>query len=161
MLLYNAWGSHGAFLATATTKDPTTGPGGWTRYGPVFPEHAKLDGWPGKSGSIVSMPAPGPHYMIWSCATALRITPSIGRSMVRARCCRRVERWLRDCRCAFVAISTNPARAPPLSRPNIPSDPAYQVRLGVPLLRGLPVVRCDSKNKFQKKSSRVASPSAC
>ena len=80
--MYNAWGSHGAFLAVATTKDPTHGPGGWIRHGPVFPEHAKLDGWPGKSGSIVSMPAPGPHFLIWSCARALRITPSVGRSMV-------------------------------------------------------------------------------
>jgi hypothetical protein len=31
----------------------------------------------------VLMPAPGPHFLIWSCAKKLRITPSIGRSTVR------------------------------------------------------------------------------
>lgn len=81
-LIYNAWGDHGAFVAVATTADPTTGPKGWTRYGPIFPIDTKLDGWPGKSGSIVLM-ASGPHYLIWSCAKKLRITPSIGRSTVR------------------------------------------------------------------------------
>ena len=65
----------------ATTKDPTK-QAGWTRHGPIFPKDAKVDGWPGKSGSIVSM-ASGPHYVIWSCASALRITPSVGRSMLR------------------------------------------------------------------------------
>ena len=57
-LIYNAWGAEGAFVAAATTRDPTTGPGGWTRHGPVFPVHAKIDGWPGKSGSIVSGGSP-------------------------------------------------------------------------------------------------------
>jgi predicted GH43/DUF377 family glycosyl hydrolase len=82
-LIYNAWGSKGAFVAAATTKDPTTGPAGWTRHGPIFPIDDRFDGWPGKSGSIVLMPAPGPHFLIWSCASALRITPSIGRSTVQ------------------------------------------------------------------------------
>jgi hypothetical protein len=27
--------------------------------------------------------ASGPHYVIWSCARALRITPSVGRSMIK------------------------------------------------------------------------------
>lgn len=52
-LIYNAWGSRGAFVAAATTRDPTTGPDGWTRHGPVFPIDERFDGWPGKSGSIV------------------------------------------------------------------------------------------------------------
>lgn len=81
-LIYNAWGDHGAYVAAATTADPTTGPQGWTRYGPIFPVDAKIDGWPGKSGSIVLMPS-GPHFLIWSCAKMLRITPSIGRSTVK------------------------------------------------------------------------------
>ena len=81
ILLYNAWGHTGAFLSVASTKDPTK-QAGWTRHGTIFPEAAKLDGWPAKSGSIVTMPS-GPHYVIWSCARALRITPSIGRSMLR------------------------------------------------------------------------------
>ena len=82
VLLYNAWSAHSPYsLSIATTKDPTK-QAGWTRHGPIFPKDAKVDGWPGKSGSIVSM-ASGPHYVIWSCASALRITPSVGRSMVR------------------------------------------------------------------------------
>jgi predicted GH43/DUF377 family glycosyl hydrolase len=79
VLLYNAWGAEGAFLAVASTKDPTTREG-WTRHGTLFPVHAKLDGWPGKSGSIVWMPT-GSHYVIWGCAKELRITPSVGRSL--------------------------------------------------------------------------------
>ena len=82
VLLYNAWGHSPYSLRVATTKDPTTR-AGWTRHGPIFPESAKLDGWPGKSGSIVTMPGTGPHWVIWSCAWALRITPSVGRSMLK------------------------------------------------------------------------------
>jgi predicted GH43/DUF377 family glycosyl hydrolase len=81
VLLYNAWGHSPYSLRVATTKDPTSQTG-WTRHGPIFPADAKLDGWPGKSGSIVTMPS-GPHYVIWGCASALRITPSVGRSMLR------------------------------------------------------------------------------
>jgi predicted GH43/DUF377 family glycosyl hydrolase len=81
VLLYNAWGRPGALLSVATTKDPTRQTG-WTRHGTIFPAGAKIAGWPAKSGSIVTMPA-GPHYVIWGCARALRITPSVGRSMLQ------------------------------------------------------------------------------
>lgn len=81
VLLYNAWGAKGAFLAIASTRDPTKRDG-WTRHGTIFPEDAHLDGWPGKSGSIVWMPS-GSHYVIWGCARELRITPSIGRSLFK------------------------------------------------------------------------------
>lgn len=82
VLLYNAWGDKGAFVAIASTRDPTKRDG-WTRHGTVFPEDAKFEGWPGKSGSIVWMPGTGPHYIIWGCAHELRIAPSIGRSLFK------------------------------------------------------------------------------
>ena len=56
VLLYNAWGHTPYALRVATTKDPTKR-SGWTRHGPIFPEDAKIEGWPAKSGSIVTMPS--------------------------------------------------------------------------------------------------------
>jgi hypothetical protein len=76
-LLYNAWGDSGVFLSLATTRNPTNRTG-WTRHGPLFPA-AKIGSY--KSGSIVLMPSPTPHYVIWGCSGTLRITPTVGRDL--------------------------------------------------------------------------------
>ena len=73
-LLYNEWSKAGAFVATASTKNPTVRDG-WTRHGRTIPEAG------GKSGSIVYMKE-GPHYVLWGCQRNMRIAPSVGRSLL-------------------------------------------------------------------------------
>ena len=77
-LLYNAYDGHNVKLSLATAADPTS-KSGWTRHGELFPG-AGLGGY--KSGSIVLREAPGEHFVIWGCDRELRITPSIGRSLL-------------------------------------------------------------------------------
>ena len=69
-LLYNAYGPGGAFLALASTTEPTKRDG-WTRHGKIFGNKTAH-----KSGSIVLREA-GPHYVIWGCDGMLKITPSV------------------------------------------------------------------------------------
>eukprot|EP00729_Bicosta_minor_P002293 gene2293-13923_t len=57
ILLYNEWSDGGAYLATASTKNPTMK--NWTRHGRTVPTSG------GKSGSILYMAGPGPHYLLW------------------------------------------------------------------------------------------------
>lgn len=77
-LLYNAWSPRQLKLSLASTADPTVR-GGWARHGELFPGSGLASY---KSGSILLRPAPGPHFVIWGCDISLRITPSVGRSLL-------------------------------------------------------------------------------
>ena len=78
-LVYNAVGMQRVTISIATSRDPTRRDG-WTRHGEVFPG-AGLRGY--KSGAIVLRAAPSEHYLIWGCDKQLRITPTIGRDLLR------------------------------------------------------------------------------
>ena len=93
-LVYNADGVARETINIATTQDPTRRDG-WVRHGEVFPT-VGLRGY--KSGAIVLRAAPSEHFLLWGCDKEVRITPSIGRDLLR---------W--DYNSSKVLLSTRPS----------------------------------------------------